>query len=141
MMGFPTFGSEPFLVSIGRHVTISFGVSFITHDGGTFVFRDQKRYEQVIKFGRITIHDNCFIGARSILMPGVTIGPNSVVAAGSVVTKDAGPNVVVGGVPAKVICSVEEYAEGSLRKLCPYNRKDYLNNQKQELLRLFPKPW
>ena len=44
-------------------------------------------------------------------MPGVTIGPNSVVAAGSVVTKDVPPDTVVGGVPAKAICSASDYLE------------------------------
>ena len=54
-------------------------------------------------FGRIEIGNNCFIGARCIIMPGVTIGKHSVVAAGSVVTKDGPPDTMVGGVPAKII--------------------------------------
>jgi hypothetical protein len=44
-------------------------------------------------------------------MPGVTIGPNAVVAAGSVVSKDVPPNTVVGGVPAKRICSIDELVD------------------------------
>ena len=74
VIGVPHFGPEPWLISIGRHVTISSGVTFINHDGGTWVFRDQPKYRDVIKFGRITIHDNCFIGFGSTLLPGVTIG-------------------------------------------------------------------
>jgi acetyltransferase-like isoleucine patch superfamily enzyme len=141
LMGFPDFGSEPYLISIGKHVTISVDVLFVTHDGGTFVFRDQPRYEEVVKFGRITIHDNCFIGARTILMPGITVGPNAVVAAGAVVTKSVAPNTVVGGVPAKPICTVEQYAENALKNLTPYDRQAFLTEKKEELLRRFPRPW
>ncbi len=91
------FGSEPYLVSIGRRVTVTSGCKFITHDGGTWVFREQQEYRKVIKYGRITIHDNCFIGMGSTVMPGVSIGPNSVVAAGAVVTKNVPAGEVWGG--------------------------------------------
>jgi acetyltransferase-like isoleucine patch superfamily enzyme len=129
------------LISIGKHVTISVDVLFITHDGGTFVFRHKPRYEEVVKFGRITIRENCFIGARAILMPGVIIGPDAVVAAGAVVTKNVSPNTVVGGVPAKPICTVEQYAENSLKNLASYDRLAFLSAKKEELLRRFPRPW
>ena len=79
------FGAEPFLVSIGRHVTITSRVRFITHDGGTWVFRDLPELREVIKYGRIIVHDNCFIGFGATILPGVSIGPNSIVAAGAVV--------------------------------------------------------
>jgi acetyltransferase-like isoleucine patch superfamily enzyme len=141
VMGFPNFGSEPYLISIGNRVTISGKVNFVTHDGGTFVFRDDPKYKDVIKYGRITIHNNCFIGYNTILMPGISVGPNSVVAAGSIVTKDVPPNSVVGGCPAKFIMSLEEYAEKSLIKTPEYNKDAYLYNKKETLLSLFPYPW
>lgn len=56
------------------------------------------------------MNDNVFIGAKSIVKYGVTIGPNAIVAMGSVVTKDVAPNTVVGGNPARVICSFQDYA-------------------------------
>lgn len=62
------------------------------------------------KTGSIEIFDNCFIGARSIIMYDVKIGPNAIVAAGSVVTKDVPEGMVVGGNPAKVISTVENVA-------------------------------
>lgn len=55
----------------------------------------------------VMIGDNVWIGGRSVINPGVTIGNNVVVASGSVVTKDVPNNVVVGGNPAKVIKQIE----------------------------------
>ena len=100
------FGSEPWLIEIGDHVEITGGVHFITHGGATWVIRDNERAKDVIKYGKIVIKDNCFIGLGSIILPGVTIGPNSIVAAGSVVTKDVEPDSVVAGNPAKKVSSV-----------------------------------
>ena len=51
------------------------------------------------------IEDDCWIAANTIILAGVTIGRGSVIAAGSVVTKDVPPYSIVGGVPAKVIKS------------------------------------
>jgi len=137
----PDFGSEPYLISIGKHVTITSGVTFITHDDGTWVFREQPKYRDVIKYGRIVVHDNCFIGNGSTIMPGVSIGPDSVVAAYSVVTKDVPPNTVAGGVPARVLMSTEEYAEKALAQTPDYDRSAYRHDKVAELLWLYPRPW
>lgn len=56
--------------------------------------------------GKIHIRKNAWIGANATILPGVTIGENSIVAAGAVVSKDVPDNVVVAGIPAKVIKSV-----------------------------------
>jgi acetyltransferase-like isoleucine patch superfamily enzyme len=139
--GTPDFGSEPYLISIGRHVTITGRVTFITHDGGTWVFRDRPEYREVIKYGRIVIHDNCFIGYGSIIMPGVSIGPNAVVAAGSVVTRDVPPDSVAGGTPARVLTSIDDYARKCLAKTPDYDRAAYKREKMAEILRLYPRPW
>jgi serine acetyltransferase len=62
-------------------------------------------------FGKVVIEDWAYIGAYSQIMPGVTIGEGALVAAGSVVTKSVPPHTVVGGNPARYICTVEEFYE------------------------------
>jgi len=98
---------EPYLVRIGNHVCITHEVRLLTHDGAVWLWR--RNDPTINRFGAIEIKDNCFIGMRAIILPGITIGPNSVVGAGSVVTKDVPPNTVVAGNPARVICSAEDY--------------------------------
>lgn len=56
----------------------------------------------------VYIHDNAWLGANVTITPGTTIGKNAVVAAGAVVTKDVPENTIVGGVPAKIIKTIEE---------------------------------
>jgi acetyltransferase-like isoleucine patch superfamily enzyme len=141
LMGVPNFGSEPYLISIGRHVTISSRVTFINHDGGTWVFRHLPKYSDVIKYGRIVIHENCFIGLGVTIMPGVSIGPNAVVAAESVVAADVAANTVAGGVPARMLMTVEEYAEKARAQTPEYDRSAYRADKVRELLRVFPRPW
>lgn len=104
-----TFGSEPYLVSIGNHVTLTSGVKFITHDGGVWVFRE--KFPDLDVFGPISIGDNVFIGIDSIIMPGVSIGNNCVVGAGSIVTRNVESNMVVAGIPARALCTLEDYWE------------------------------
>ena len=78
-------------------MTISSPVTF-TNSTAAWVFRDLPKCSKVIKFGRTVIHDNCFISLGVSIMLGVSIGPNVVLAAESVVTADAPPNTVFGGV-------------------------------------------
>lgn len=141
LRGWPTFGSEPYLVSIGHRVGIAPKVVFITHDGGTGVFKRRAGYEHVIKYGRITIHDDCIIGYRAILLPGIEIGPNSVVAAGAVVGRSVPPNSVAGGVPARVFMTVDDYANQALANMPDIDRAAYRRNKRAELLKAFPRPW
>lgn len=79
----------------------------------------RKTYPDFDTFGKIVIGDYVYIGNNSLIMPGVTIGDNVLVAAGSVVTKSIPSGMVVGGTPARIICSIEEYVERNQ----PYNTK------------------
>ena len=104
-----TFGSEPFLVKVGDHVTITSGVHFVTHDGGVWLFREKEPNIDV--FGSIEIGNNVFIGLKTIIMPNVKIGDNVIIGAGSIVTKNVPSNSVVAGVPAKFIKDINSYKE------------------------------
>lgn len=106
------FGTEPWLIEIGDNVSITDGVIFLTHDGSSRLFRKKitgmnPKYGN--RFGAIRIGNDCFIGINSIIMPGVTIGSNSIIGAGSVVTNDVPQSSVVAGNPARLICTIDEY--------------------------------
>jgi len=132
------FGTEPWLIELGQRVTLAEGVILYTHDGANRVFRDQlpnsSRWGN--RFGTIRILDNCFIGANAIIMPGVQIGPNSIVGAGSVVAKDVPPQTVVAGVPAEMIHTLAEYIERYKGKMIPIestNRQELRQELTQRL--------
>ena len=100
------FSSEPYLISIGNHVQITRSVSIYTHGGGNVV---RQMIPDFDCFGKVKIEDWRYIGSESLIMPGVTIGEGALVAAGSVVTKAVPPYMVVGGNPARVLCTVDEF--------------------------------
>jgi acetyltransferase-like isoleucine patch superfamily enzyme len=108
------FGSEPWLISIGNHVTVTSGVKFITHDGSAWLMRDDRGRR--FRYAPITVGDEVFIGVNSILMPGVEVQNRCIVAAGSVVTKSVPSGSIVAGVPAHIIGSYEEYERRALAK-------------------------
>lgn len=98
------FSDEGFLISIGDNTTISSDVKLITHDASI----GKVIADKTDLFGKITIGSNCFIGANSIILCGVSIPNNTIIAAGSVVTKSIiNEKEVWGGNPAKKIGSFE----------------------------------
>lgn len=103
------WGSEPWIISLGNNVFITDGVKFITHDGGTLLFRKIVPDLEITK--PITIGNDVYIGNNAIILPGVNIGNKVIIGAGAVVTKDIPDNSVAAGVPAKVIKTAEEYFE------------------------------
>jgi maltose O-acetyltransferase len=94
-------GKRRDMVEIGDNTTISFA-AILTHDASAKVFTGK------MKTGPVVIGSNCFIGYRSIILPGTTIGDNCIVGAGAVVTKDVPPGTVVAGVPAQPISTLDE---------------------------------
>ena len=98
--------TDPAYVSIGNNVQFS-KCQLIGHDGAISMLNIAYGVK-LDSVGKIVIHDNVFIGYQAVIMPCVTIGPNAIVAAGAVVTKDVPPGTIVGGVPAKVIGTVDD---------------------------------
>lgn len=110
------FGTEPWCITLGNNVHITREVLFVTHDGGTLLFRNEIPDLEIT--APISVGNNVYIGVRSIILPGVNIGNNCIIAAGSIVTKDIPDNTVVGGSPAKFIKSTSAYLDGiKLRSL------------------------
>jgi len=89
-------------VSIGSHVNLAQGIT-VTALNHNFADKNLRIDEQGVSTSPVTIGDDIWIGANAVILPGVTIGNHSVVAAGAVVTKDVPPHTLVAGVPAKII--------------------------------------
>lgn len=103
------WGTEPWIISLGHNVHITDGVKFITHDGGTLLYRHIVPDLEVTK--PIRVGNDVYVGNNVLILPGVTIGNNVVIGAGAVVSKDIPDNSVAVGVPAKVIKTADEYFE------------------------------
>lgn len=100
------FGSEPYLITIGDHVQITDGVRFFTH-GGSWIFREAN--PDFDCFGRIIIGNNVYIGNCAMIMPGVQIGNDVIIASGAIVTKSVPSKVIVAGNPAKIVGNIDDY--------------------------------
>lgn len=107
LIGKGHWSSEPYLITIGSHCQLT-NCKIFTHGGGQSIRHLHPDFDV---FGRVTIGNMVYIGSNALIMPGVTIGDNVLVAAGSVVTKSIPSGYVVAGNPAKKICTIEEYYE------------------------------
>jgi maltose O-acetyltransferase len=110
-----------YLISIGDHCGFGEQCMLLAHDAQMDEFLDAAR------LGRVTIHASCHIGARTIVLPGVEIGPRTIVGAGSVVSKSLPAGTVCAGSPAKVLCTLDEYLARHRERLAsapsfPYER-------------------
>jgi len=85
----------PFLIEIGDNCRIAKGVRILAHDATTF------RELGITRIAPVRILEGTFIGERAIILPGVTIGPNALIAAGSVVNRDIGQGKAAAGNPAR----------------------------------------
>jgi len=127
----PAFGSEPYLIEIGDNTKITAGCTFINHDGAMYTIRSMQKYADARNFGRIRIGKNCFIGNNCTLLPGSQMGNNCILGAGSVLNSSMPENTVFAGVPAKFICTIEEYGDKALQNNTLYPRK--LENVRSQL--------
>lgn len=134
--GSASFGSEPYLITIGDHVRINSGVHMVTHDGGAWVLREyikEADAEKIDIFGKIFVGNNVHIGTNAIIMPGVTIGNNVVIGCGAIVTKDVPDNSVAVGIPAKVIEGLDDYIYKNKHRFL-YTKHLSMNEKKKYLL-------
>jgi len=119
------FPADPKLVMLHNNISIATNVRFITHDRIDIVLsgmypdtKFRKRYES------IEVMDNVFIGADVIILPGVRIGPNAIVGAGAVVTKDVPEGSIAGGNPAVVIGEFDQLVEKRLKHPRPSGKEE-----------------
>jgi acetyltransferase-like isoleucine patch superfamily enzyme len=111
---------------MGDYVSIT-SSTFITHDGGVWVFRNEEPDIDVVK--PIIIGNYVFIGINCTILPGVKIGDNTVVGAGSVITKELSGGYVYAGNPAKPIKTIQEYY--AKVKTCKLNTKNMSRLEKE----------
>lgn len=111
------------MTRVGKDVFINFDCTFldqggITLEDGVFIgpgakiltegHPEQPKLRHTLQTQPVIIRRNAWIGAGAIVLPGVTVGENAIVAAGAVVTKDVPDNTIVGGVPAKILRTIKE---------------------------------
>lgn len=128
--------SHSWLITIGNHVTLAPRVHILAHDSST------KQLLGYTKIGAVTIGNNVFIGANTIILPNVTIGDNVIIGAGSVVSKDIPSKSVAAGNPAQVIGTIDDYVSKNkaLMSTRPvYNAKwterQAVSTEKKEVMR------
>jgi|P1105metagenome_2_1110788.scaffolds.fasta_scaffold02276_9 acetyltransferase-like isoleucine patch superfamily enzyme len=127
------WSTEAYLITIGNNCQITEGCHIFTHGGAGAVRAIIPKFDC---FGKVYIGNNVYLGTNTLIMPGVTIGNNVICAAGSVVTKSIPSNVVVGGNPATIICSINNYIERN--KSYNLNSKGLSPQKKKRLLSTLP---
>lgn len=136
---------RPWMISIGEYCKITRGVIILQHDYSRSVLR--RVYGEIIGESKKTsIGNNVFIGMNSIILMGAQIGDNVIVGAGSVVSGKIPDNTVVGGNPARVICTLEQYFEKrknnyvneAVDLVTSYKKRYGVNPSVQEMGAFFP---
>lgn len=118
-------GVFPWLIEIGNNVIISTNCNILAHDASLASICGFS------KLGRVIIKDNVYIGNGVTILPGVTIGENVIIGARSLVNKDLQSNGVYVGIPAKKLCSLDEFIEkhksniDSKKEEFPFFDKDF----------------
>lgn len=130
------WSSEAYLITIGSNCQITGNSKLFTHGGGGAI---RNMYPDYDSFGKVSLGNYVYVGNNVLIMPGVSIGDNVLIAAGSVVTKSIPSNTVVAGNPARYICSIEDYIKKNLRynthtkPLDPDRKKKFLLTMDEEM--------
>lgn len=127
------FGSEPYLIEVGDNFKTAGNVQFVTHDGGVHVLRNlYPEFKEIDSFGRIIIGNNVFIGYGTVILPGTIIGNNIIIGAGSIVRGKILNNAIYAGVPAKYICTIDEYKNKNMKRFV--ETKNLSTNEKKDFI-------
>ena len=92
----------PSLIRIGKNFVSAPGSMIISHDSSLILS------EGILKYGKVLIGDNVFLGANAVILPETSIGDNCIIGAGAVVKGEFGPNLVIAGNPARAIKKRDE---------------------------------
>lgn len=103
--------SHAWHISFGDDVTLAPGVSIYSHDASA------NRPLGGTRIGKVSIGSRVFVGAESVILPGVTVGDDVVIGAGSVICSDVPPRSVVAGNPGRVICGYDEWLQRRRRQM------------------------
>lgn len=129
--------SHCWLITIGDNVTLAPRVHILAHDAST-----GHHLNGLVRLGRVTIGNNVFIGAGSVILPNVMIGDNVVIGANSVISKDVNSNTVVAGNPARIISSLEDFVAKNKalleRRPCynaEYTLRSNVNKEKKQQMK------
>lgn len=125
--------TRPSLVTIGCNCYLNSGFKLLTHDFVSGVMRHIYG-EFLNSSGRIKIGNNVGTGYNVTILKGVTVGDNVFIAANSLVTRDIPSNCIVGGQPAKILCSLDDYRQKRLKK-CELEAFDYARSIKERFNR------
>ena len=112
-------------ISIGNYTKITSGFTMLAHDYSSSVLIG--KFNKILLPGgnNTVIGSNCFIGINVTILPGITIGDNVIIGAGAVVASDIPSNTVIGGIPAKIITSLDNYYEK--------RKANFLNDAKRNI--------
>ena len=116
-------------IKIGDNVTLAPRVHILAHDASLC------HHLGYARIGNVTIGNNVFVGADTVILPNVKIGDNSIIGANSTVSRDIPANCVAAGSPARIICSIDEYIEKNrkLREHRPCYGEEYSLRQNPSL--------
>lgn len=98
--------TDPEYTKIGNNVMLT-ACTILGHDG-SIAMLNRAYHKKLDRVGKVDIKDNVFIGHGAIVLPNVTIGPNAIVAAGAVVSRNVPENAIVAGIPAKQVGKVSD---------------------------------
>lgn len=125
--------TRPSLVTIGNDCYMNENFTLLTHDWVTRVFL-YSGLDFIPSSGRVKIGNNVSFGQNVMVLKGVSIGDNSFVGAGSIVTKDIPSNSIAVGIPCRVIMSLEDYYRKRIA-VCESEAMDYARSIKERFQR------